>query len=590
MKKTKKVPYTSRLMKYVSEYKLYALTAFITASVYVFCSLYIPILIGRAIDCLGIALTDSDTGKIIEVNVDFEGIIPYLIKIIAAALIAALMHWITYLCTNKISYNVICDIRKNVFSHLQKVPLKVIDSMSRGDILSRTVTDIDKIADGLISGGAQLFIGVLTIAGTLVFMLTINYKITIFVVIVTPLSLFVARFISKNTFSLFKKQSEADSDVSAVTEEMIGGYDAVKSFAYEDKAVAEFNEKNEILRKRGLKATFFSSLTNPCTRFVNGIVYAGVAVFGAMTVPGSLSVGLLSSFLTYANQYTKPFNEISGVLAELQSALASAQRVFELIDIPEETDEEDANVLCDVDGSVSFKNVFFSYDPDNVRLIENFSIDVKPGQRIALVGPTGCGKTTVINLLMRFYDTISGKISVSGENISELTRDSLRSHYGMVLQETWLKNGTIKENIAFGKPDATDDEIIAAAKAAHAHSFIKRLPGKYDSVVTEDGGNLSQGQKQLICIARVMLALPPMLILDEATSSIDTMTEMRIQKAFSHMMNGRTSFIVAHRLSTIREADCILVMKAGKIIEQGTHEELLAVNGFYAELYNSQFK
>ena len=491
---------------------------------------------------------------------------------------------------NIITYRVVKDIRVRAFAKVESLPLKYIDSHSHGDIISRLIADIDQFSDGLLMGFTQLFTGILTILGTLIFMFTINPAIAVVVILVTPVSLFVASFIAKRTYTMFRKQSQTRGELTSLVEEMLGSQKVVLAFGYESEAQSQFEEINERLRVWGLKATFFSSITNPATRFVNSLVYASVGIAGAFAaISGYLSVGQLSSFLSYANQYTKPFNEISGVVTELQNALASAARVFELIDEePQIPDAPDAAVLTEVKGEVSLSEVNFSYDPE-IPLIENMNLEVKPGQRVAIVGPTGCGKSTVINLLMRFYDVDSGSIQVDGTDVREITRKSLRTSYGMVLQETWLKSGTIRDNIAYGRPEATDEEVVKAAKEAHAHSFIKRMKDGYDTVISEDGSNLSQGQKQLLCIARVMLCLPPMLILDEATSSIDTRTEIRIQKAFSKMMEGRTSFIVAHRLSTIREADMILVMRDGHIIEQGTHESLLEKNGFYAELYNSQF-
>ena len=490
------------------------------------------------------------------------------------------------------TYQIVRDIRKDAFDKIEHLPLSYIDSHSHGDMVSRIIADVDTFADGLLMGFTQLFTGLATIAGTLLFMLSINVKITLVVVILTPISLFVASFIARRTYSMFQLQSKTRGEQTALIEEMVGNQKVVQAFNHEDEALEQFDEINNRLQKCSLRATFFSSLTNPCTRFVNSLVYASVGIAGAFAViltGGAFSVGNLSCFLTYANQYTKPFNEISGVITELQNALACAARIFELIEEPsEEPDPEDAYVLDDADGHVDIDHVYFSYTPEQ-RLIEDFNLHVEPGKRIAIVGPTGCGKTTLINLLMRFYDVNAGMIQVSGHDVMDTTRESLRQNYGMVLQETWLKKGTIRDNICMGKPDATDEEMIAAAKASYAHGFIKRLPQGYDTTIGEDGGNLSQGQKQLLCIARVMLCLPPMLILDEATSSIDTRTEIRIQKAFAKMMQGRTSFIVAHRLSTIQEADVILVMRDGKIVEQGNHETLLAQNGFYAKLYNSQF-
>ena len=505
-------------------------------------------------------------------------------------LLTAAAQWIMSLCNNHIVYSIIEDIREKAFDKIQKVPLKYLDGHSHGDIMSRVVADVDTFADGLLLGFTQLFTGVITILGTLLFMLSENVGITAVVVLITPVSLFVASFIAKKTFRMFQLQSTTRGEQTTLINEMITNHKEVKAFGREAAVMEDFDEINGRLEKCSLRAIFFSSLTNPCTRFVNSLVYMGVGLTGSLAViRGGLTVGQLTCFLSYANQYTKPFNEISGVITELQNALACAARIFELIEEePQIPDAEDARVLTDVDGAVSLNKVSFSYSRDR-KLIEDLNLDVKPGQRIAIVGPTGCGKTTIINLLMRFYDVDGGSISVEGTDIRDITRKSLRTSYGMVLQETWLKQGTIRENIVMGKPDATDEEVIAAAKASHAHSFIRRLPEGYDTIISEDGGSLSQGQKQLLCITRVMLCLPPMLILDEATSSIDTRTEIRIQKAFATMMEGRTSFIVAHRLSTIQNADVILVMKDGHIIEQGNHEELLARKGFYAELYNSQF-
>ena len=522
---------------------------------------------------------------------------PYLFYILKqmgiVIALTALTQWIMNICNNKIVYNVIQDIRKKAFRRIEELPLGYLDSHSHGDIMSRVVADVDQFADGLLIGFTQLFSGVVTILGTLGFMLSVNVGITLVVVIITPVSLFVASFIAKKTFTMFKLQSETRGEQTALINEMIGNQKVVQAFSHEDEALEKFDEINGRLEKYSLRAIFFSSLTNPCTRFVNSLVYTGVALTGALSaLRGGISIGQLTCFLSYANQYTKPFNEISGVITELQNALACAARIFELIEEqPEKKDSEDAVVLKDVRGQVALSDVSFSYVKEK-ELITGLNLSVKPGQRIAIVGPTGCGKTTIINLLMRFYDVNEGSISVDGNPIKNITRKSLRTSYGsygMVLQDTWLKRGTIRENIVVGKPEATDEEVIAAAKASHAHSFIKRLPNGYDTVIGEDGGSLSGGQKQLLCITRVMLSLPPMLILDEATSSIDTRTEIRIQKAFAAMMEGRTSFIVAHRLSTIKNADVILVMKDGHIIEQGSHKELLAKKGFYAELYNSQF-
>lgn len=568
-----------KVLRYIKRYWGYLGCSIVLAAVTVALTLYVPILIGQAVDLIVAA------GQ-----VDFAGIFIILKKMAIIILLTAAAQWIMNACNNKITYNVIRDIRTEAFEKILRLPLKYVDGHSYGEIVSRVIADVDQFADGLLMGFTQLFTGIVTIFGTLLFMLTISVKITIAVVVLTPISLFVASYIAKKTFSMFKLQSETRGEQTAFIEEMVGNQKVVQAFSHEDEALEQFDEINERLQKYSLRAIFFSSLTNPATRFVNSLVYATVGVVGAfMAISGGISVGQLSSLLSYANQYTKPFNEISGVITELQNALACAGRVLELIEEEAEIpDALDAIELETADGSVELEHVYFSYTADR-KLIEDFNLSVKPGQRIAIVGPTGCGKTTLINLLMRFYDVNSGTIFVGGVPMQSLTRKSLRDNYGMVLQETWLRSGTIRDNIAMGKPDATDEEIIAAAKASHAHSFIKRLPEGYHTVISEDGGNLSQGQKQLLCIARVMLCLPPMLILDEATSSIDTRTEMRIQKAFARMMQGRTSFIVAHRLSTIREADVILVMKDGSIIEQGNHEELLAKGGFYANLYNSQF-
>ena len=568
-----------RILDYIGVYKWLVLLSLALAAVTVATTLYAPILVGNGVDLI------LGPG-----NVDFAGLVEILKKIVVVIAVTALAQWLMNHINNQITYHVVKDIRTKAFNHLEILPLKYIDSHQYGDVISRIIADIDQFSEGLLMGFTQLFTGVLTILGTLGFMLVVNPLITVVVVLVTPLSLFVASFIAKRTFAMFKLQSQTRGELTSLVDEMIGNEKVVQAFGYEAEAQARFEEINERLRGYSLRAIFFSSITNPSTRFVNSIVYASVGVAGAYAaIRGLLSVGQLSIFLSYANQYTKPFNEISGVVTELQNALACAARVFELIDEPPfPAEDEDAVVLEHVDGSVKLQNVSFSYDPETP-LIEDLNLDVKPGQRIAIVGPTGCGKTTMINLLMRFYDVMSGSIQVSGEDIRHVTRKSLRTSYGMVLQETWLKSGTIRENIAYGRPDATDEEVIHAAKEAHAHSFIKRMPQGYDTVISEDGGNLSQGQKQLLCIARVMLCLPPMLILDEATSSIDTRTEIRIQKAFAVMMEGRTSFIVAHRLSTIREADVILVMKDGHIIEQGTHEGLLEKKGFYRGLYESQF-
>ena len=569
-----------KVFRYIKRYIPLLITALALSIVTVALTLYFPILTGRAIDLI--------IGK---GQVDFDGIMQIVIKAVIAVAFAAIAQWLTNVCNNKMTYNVIRDIRTDAFENIEKIPLSYIDSHSHGDIVSRIISDVDTFADGLLLGLTQLFTGAATIVGTLIFMLTINVKIAVVVVVLTPLSLVAASFIAKRTYSMFQLQSWTRGEQTALIDEMIGNQKVLVAFNHEKKAIEQFDEINDRLSQYSLRATFFSSLTNPTTRFVNAIVYASVGVFGAISaILGGITVGQLTCFLSYANQYTKPFNEISGVITELQNAIACASRIFELIEVEREIpDAEDAYELDEADGKVDIEDVYFSYEPDQ-KLIEDFNLHVEQGQRVAIVGPTGCGKTTLINLLMRFYDVNSGKIKVSGHDIRKMTRHSLRKNYGMVLQETWLKNGTIRDNICMGRPEATDEEIIEAAKATHAHSFIKRLPKGYDTVITEDGGNLSQGQKQLLCITRVMLCLPPMLILDEATSSIDTRTEIKIQKAFLKMMQGRTSFIVAHRLSTIRDADVILVMKDGKIIEQGRHEELLKENGFYANLYNSQFE
>ena len=561
-----------RILAYIGHYKWGVLASLVLAAITVASTLYLPVLIGYAVDCI------VSAG-----HVDFT-------KLAVMIAITAISQWLMNHINNVITYRVVKDIRTKAFDHLEILPLKYIDSHPSGDVVSRIIADIDQFSEGLLMGFTQLFTGVITILGTLGFMFSINPLIAIVVVCVTPVSLVVASFIAKKTYVMFKAQSETRGELTSLVDEMLGNQKVVQAFGHEDEAQESFEEINERLRGYSLKAIFFSSITNPATRFVNSLVYASVGVAGAFAaVRGYLSVGQLSSFLSYANQYTKPFNEISGVVTELQNALASAARVFALIDEePITPDDADAVDLKQAEGSVELDHVNFSYVPEK-SLIEDFNLSVKPGQRIAIVGPTGCGKSTVINLLMRFYDVKSGAVRVDGNDVRHMTRRSLRANYGMVLQETWLKSGTIRDNIAYGKPDATDEEIIRAAKEAHAHSFIKRMPEGYNTVITEDGGNLSQGQKQLLCIARVMLCLPPMLILDEATSSIDTRTEIRIQKAFATMMKGRTSFIVAHRLSTIREADVILVMRDGHIIEQGNHESLLAKNGFYAQLYNSQF-
>lgn len=573
-----------KVLKYVQRHGFFMVLSILFAAITVALTLYTPILIGDAIDLI--------VGK---GQVDFAGIAAILIKTGIIISITALIQWLMNTINNRITYHVVRDIRNEAFRKIEILPLSYIDAHPYGDIVNRVIADADQFADGLLMGFTQLFTGIVTILGTLFFLFSISWKIAIVVVIVTPLSLFIARFIANRTYRMFRVQSETRGQQTAFIDEMIGNQKVVQAFSHEGEALEEFDRINDRLADCSLRATFYSSLTNPCTRFVNSVVYAGVALAGALiciATAGAVNpftIGQLSACLSYANQYTKPFNEISGVVTELQNALACASRLFELIEEePQIPEPADAVELADVKGSVELNDVSFSYVPDR-KLIEGLNLSVKPGQRIAIVGPTGCGKTTIINLLMRFYDVNSGSITVEGTDIRNATRNSLRSSYGMVLQETWLRSGTIRDNIVMGKPDATDEEIIAAAKASHAHSFIKRLPQGYDTVITEDGGSLSQGQKQLLCITRVMLCLPPMLILDEATSSIDTRTEIKIQDSFAKMMNGRTSFIVAHRLSTIREADVILVMKDGHIIEQGNHEELLAKNGFYANLYNSQF-
>lgn len=563
----------------IKKYWVFLILSIIMATITVASSLYVPILVGNAIDYI-----------IGPSNVNFRLIAQILAEIGVVIGITALSQWIMNICNNKITYHVTRDIRDEAIEKIEHLPLKYIDGHSYGEIVSRVIADVDQFADGLLMGFTQFFSGVMTILGTLGFMLSINVKITLVVVLITPVSFFVASFIAKRTYKMFKLQSETRGEQTALIDEMIGGQKVVSAYCHEEEAVRQFDEINDRLQKYSLNAIFFSSITNPSTRFVNSLVYAGVAVTGAISaIYGRLTVGQLSCFLSYANQYTKPFNEISGVVTELQNAIACASRVFELIEEePEAAESSNAVNLENVDGRVDLNDVEFSYVPDK-KLIEDFNLHVKKGQKIAIVGPTGCGKTTIINLLMRFYDVNSGSIDVSGVDIRELTRRSLRAGYGMVLQDTWLKSGTIRENIIMGRPDATDEEIIEAAKAAHSHGFIKRLPNGYDTVIGEDGGSLSQGQKQLLCITRVMLCHPPMLILDEATSSIDTRTEIKIQNAFNKLMEGRTSFIVAHRLSTIQLADVILVMKDGHIIEQGNHEELLAKNGFYKKLYESQF-
>ena len=567
-----------RILSYTRPYLWYLIGALLCALFNVALTLLAPVLVGDSIDFI-----------VAKGQVDFPSIARILFVLAGAILLGAFFQWLMTLCTNQLTYKTVRDLRVQTFHKLNAVPLRYIDGHSHGDIISRVVTDIDLISDGLLQGFTQLFTGVVTILGTLVFMLTINVKIALVVVLITPLSLFVASFIARRSHKMFREQSAVRGEMTGYVEELIGNQKVVKAFSYEDRAQASFEEINNRLYDCGVKAQFYSSMTNPSTRFVNGVVYAAVGITGALAaIQGRLSVGQLSCFLTYANQYTKPFNEITGVITELQTAFASARRVFAVLDEPAESPDAQLPELKECDGRVTAEHVDFSYRPDT-RLIEDLNLSVSPGQRIAIVGPTGCGKTTIINLLMRFYDVDAGRISVSGHPIDSVTRQSLRGCYGMVLQETWLFHGTIRENIAYGKPDATEQEIVAAAKAAHAHSFIRRLPQGYDTVISEDGGNLSQGQKQLLCIARIMLLSPPMLILDEATSSIDTRTEIQIQKAFDKMMEGRTSFVVAHRLSTIQEADRILVMDAGRIIEQGTHAELLKKGGFYAKLYNSQF-
>ena len=568
-----------RVLCYIEGYRLYLLASILLAVLTVALTLYAPILTGDAIDYM--------IGK---GAVDFAALLKLLTKLGVIIGATSVFQWIMNLCNNHITYKVVMDVRTEAFDHMQDLPLSYIDSHPQGDIVSRLIADIDQFSDGLLMGFTQLFTGVMTILGTLLFMLSVNVGITLVVVCITPLSLLVAGFIARRTHSMFKLQSETRGELTGLIDEMVGNQKVVKAFGHEEEAIAQFDAINRQLQKHSLRAIFYSSITNPATRFVNSMVYAGVGVAGAFAaIRGALSVGQLSCFLSYANQYTKPFNEISGVVTELQNALACAERVFDFIDRePMSADPADGPHIEKADGSVVLENVAFSYTKDR-ELIKNLNLHVKPGQRIAIVGPTGCGKSTLINLLMRFYDVDEGCISVDGTPIQDLTRENLRQQYGMVLQETWLKSATVRDNISYGKPDATEEEIIEAAKASHAHSFIRRLPKGYDTVLSEDGGSLSQGQKQLLCIARVMLCLPPMLILDEATSSIDTRTELKIQNAFAKMMEGRTSFIVAHRLSTIREADVILVMRDGQIVEQGTHESLLAANGFYAELYNSQW-
>lgn len=572
-----------RVFQFIRPYRLYVYLSLFFAFLTVVTTLYAPILTGDAIDFI------VDRGK-----VDFSGLKPILFRFSIVIILTAVTQWLMSLCNNKITYQVVKDIRIQVFEHLNRLPLKYIDNRQYGEVVSRIINDVDQFSEGLLMGFTQMFTGVITILGTILFMLFVNIKITLVVVLITPISLFVASFIAKKTYHMFRLQSESRGDITAFVDEMIGNQKIVQAFGYEDDAMRRFDKMNEELSRYSLRAIFFSSITNPATRFVNGLVYAGVGIVGALTaVNGGISVGQLSCFLSYANQYTKPFNEISGVITEVQNAIACAARVFELLDEPEEkADTEDAVVLAKGEtakkSSISIRHAAFSYDKEKP-LIKNLNLEVKKGQRVAIVGPTGCGKSTLINLLMRFYDIDDGSIAINGTSIYKITRDSLRDNYGMVLQETWLKSGTIAENIAYGKPEAAREEIIEAAKACHAHSFIKRMPNGYDTVIGEDGGTLSQGQKQLLCIARVMLEIPPMLILDEATSSIDTRTEIQVQNAFAKLMKGRTSFVVAHRLSTIKEADVILVMKDGDIIEQGNHKSLMEKGGFYAQLYNSRY-
>lgn len=568
-----------RILHYIRPHTGLVILSLVLSVLTVGLTLYIPILTGRGVDYI-----------VGEGQVDFSGLMAVITGIVISISITALAQWIMNHINNKITYRIVKDLRIQAFNHLQELPLSYVDRHSSGDLISRIVTDIDQFSDGLLLGFTQLFTGVATIAGTILFMLSINPWITLIVVILSPLSFVIADFISKKSFTMFKKQSETRGELTGFTNEMLGGLKVVQAFDHQEEAKAEFDEINKRLSEYSLKATFFSSITNPATRFMYSAIYAGVAIAGCFSaIAGGLSVGQLSSFLSYTNQYTKPFNDITSVLTEFQNSIASAARVFALIDEPSAPAEsQDAIVLTQPEGRILLENVDFSYTPE-VPLIQNLNLSVKPGQRIAIVGPTGCGKTTLINLLMRFYDVQKGSIKVDGHDIRQITRQSLRTSYGMVLQETWLRSASIRDNIAYGRPDASDEEIIAAAKKAHAHSFIQRMPDGYDTIISEGGGNLSQGQRQLLCIARIMLCLPPMLILDEATSSIDTMTEIRIQKAFETLMKGRTSFVVAHRLSTIQTADVILVMNQGHIIEQGTHEELLAKNGFYANLYNSQF-
>lgn len=568
-----------RVGKLLLPYLHYLILSLVFAVITVGFTLYAPILIGDAVDFI--------VGK---GQVDFGKILQILVKLAVIIGVTSVAQWLMNLCNNQITYRVVKDVRMNAFEHLQKLPLKYVDSHPYGETISRIITDVEQFSDGLLMGFSQLFTGVVTIAGTLAFMLSINVKISLIVIFITPLSLFVASFVAKKTYNMFKIQSETRAQMTSLVDEMVGNQKVVQAFGYGKRSLERFDTINEELKTCSIRAIFFSSITNPSTRFVNGLVYSGVGIFGAvLAMQGVITVGQLSCFLTYANQYTKPFNEISSVLTEIQNAFACVKRVFDFIDEEVETkDKEGALILQQTDGSMELQHISFSYRKDTP-LLKDLNLHVKQGQKVAIVGPTGCGKTTLINLLMRFYDIDAGKIYVSGHDVKEITKDSLRANFGMVLQDTWLKSGTMAENIAYGKPEATRAEIIEAAKAAHAHGFIKRMSDGYDTVISEDGGNLSQGQKQLLCIARVMLKLPPILILDEATSSIDTRTEIKIQEAFQKMMEGRTSFIVAHRLSTIKEADIILVMKDGNIVEQGNHEELLARNGFYAKLYQSQF-
>jgi ATP-binding cassette subfamily B protein len=572
-----------RVFRYARPYIIYFILTVVFAALGVSLSLAVPVFIGEAVDCC--------VGK---GNVDFDRLIKIITALAAMVIASTLFQWIMSLCTNKLAFYTVRDLRADIFNKLERVPLRYIDGHTKGELTSRVINDIEIVSDGLLQGFTQFFSGVITIIGTLIFMMTINVKIAIVVVVLTPLSFIAASKITKASHNSYMKQSKLRGDMVSLAEEMAGNQKIVKAFVYDERAEKRFEEINKAYGKIGAKATFFSSMTNPTTRFVNGLIYAAVGLLGSLGVIGywsflgRMTVGKLSSFLAYANQYTKPFNEISGVFAELQNAVASAQRVFDVLDEEEISDDSDKEELSSCDGTISFSDVFFSYTPD-MKLIENFSLDVKSGQRIAIVGPTGCGKSTIINLLLRFYDINRGKIEISGKNIFDISRDSLRSCFGMVLQETWVFTGTVAENIAYGKPDVTREEIIAAAKSVYAHGFIKRLPGGYDTVISEDSG-LSQGQKQLICIARIMLMDPPMLILDEATSSIDLRTEQRIQKAFQKLMEGRTSFVIAHRLSTIKNSDIILVMEHGNIIEQGSHSDLMKKGGFYSELYNSQFE